>query len=309
MWGHFLTFALFLFQHLLMDTTKRAYLELHIAVLLFGFTAILGNLIQLSAVVLVWWRVVLASLFFILFTNAVAQIRLIPRRFFWQFVGIGLLVMLHWLTFYAAIKLANASVALICLATTSFQSSILEPLMTRQPIKWYEVAVGIIIVPAMAFIASDLPSNMTLGLISGVVCSVLVVIFSILNKRIINEAAPLSISLLELGSAAVFLTFFLPIYCYFDKTAILIPSRTDWVYLLILAVLCTNIAYLLATRSLKHLSAFATNLTVNLEPIYGIVLAVVILKENKELPPSFYVGSATILIAVLSYPFLKKRFE
>ncbi len=292
-----------------MNTTKRAYLELHIAVLLFGFTAILGDLIQLSAVVLVWWRVLLASLFFLLFTKAAAKIRLIPRRFFWQFVGIGCLVTLHWLTFYGAIKLANASVALICLATTSFQSSILEPLMTRQPIKWFEVAVGIIIVPAMAFIASDLPSNMTAGLIMGIVSSVLVVIFSILNKKIIDEAAPLSISLLELGSASVFLTLLLPIYLYFDKTATLMPSPTDWVYLLILAIFCTNIGYLLATRSLKHLSAFATNLTVNLEPIYGIVLAVLILKENKALPPSFYVGSATILVAVLSYPFLKKRFD
>lgn len=292
-----------------MNTTKRAYLELHIAVLLFGFTAILGNLIQLSAVVLVWWRVLLASLFFLLFTKAAAQIRLIPRRFFWQFVGIGCLVTLHWLTFYEAIKLSNASVALICLATTSFQSSILEPLMTRQPIKWFEVAVGIIIVPAMAFIASDLPSNMTAGLICGLISSVLVVIFSILNKRIIDEADPLSISLLEMGSASVFLTLFLPIYFYFDKTAVLMPSPSDWIYLLVLTIFCTNIGYLLATRSLKHLSAFATNLTVNLEPIYGIVLAVLILKENKALPPSFYIGSATILLAVLSYPFLKKRFD
>jgi drug/metabolite transporter (DMT)-like permease len=292
-----------------MDTTKRAYLELHIAVLLFGFTAILGNLIQLSAVVLVWWRVLLASLFYLLFTKAAAQIRLIPRRFFWQFVGIGCLITLHWLAFYGAIKLANASVALICLATTSFQSAILEPLMTRQPIKWFEVAVGIIIVPAMAFIASDLPSNMTAGLICGLASSILVVIFSILNKKIIDEADPLSISLLEMGSATFFLTLFLPIYFYFDKTATLIPSPSDWIYLLVLAIFCTNIGYLLATRSLKHLSAFATNLTVNLEPIYGIVLAVLILKENKTLPMSFYIGSATILLAVLSYPFMKKRFD
>jgi drug/metabolite transporter (DMT)-like permease len=182
-------------------------------------------------------------------------------------------------------------------------------LLTRQPIKWYEVAVGIIIIPAMGFIAGNLPSNMMAGLAVGMVASILVVIFSILNKTLIDEAEPLSISLLELGSSCVFLSFFLPFYFYFDKTAVFMPSPTDWIYLLILAILCTNIGYLLATRSLKHLSAFATNLTVNLEPIYGIILAVVILKENKDLPPSFYVGSATILIAVLSYPFLKKRFD
>jgi drug/metabolite transporter (DMT)-like permease len=292
-----------------MDTTKRAYLELHIAVLLFGFTAILGNLIQLSAVVLVWWRVLLASLVFLIFTKAASQIRLIPRRFFWKFVGIGFLVTLHWLAFYGSIKLANASVTLICMATTSFQSALLEPLIMRQPIKWYEVGIGIIIVPAMMFIANDLPSNMTAGLIAGILASVLAVTFSILNKKYIHEAAPLSISLLELGSSCLFLTLFLPVYFYFDKTAVLMPSPTDWIYLLVLAVLCTNIGYLLGTRSLKHLSAFASNLTLNLEPIYGIILAVLILKENKELPPSFYIGSATILIAVLIYPFLKKRFD
>jgi drug/metabolite transporter (DMT)-like permease len=292
-----------------MNTTKRAYLELHIAVLLFGFTAILGNLIQLSAVMLVWWRVFLASLFYLIFTKAATQIRLMPRPIFWKFVGIGCLITLHWLTFYGSIKLANASVALICLATTSFQSSLLEPLMTRQRIKWYEVAVGVIIIPAMAFIAGNLPSNMTMGLVCGIASSVLVVIFSILNKTLIDEADPLSISLLELGSSWVFLTLFLPIYFLYDKSAVFLPSKMDWIYLLILAIFCTNIGYLLATRSLKHLSAFATNLTVNLEPIYGIVLAVLILKENKDLPMSFYVGSATILIAVLSYPFLKKRFE
>jgi drug/metabolite transporter (DMT)-like permease len=292
-----------------MDTTKRAYIELHIAVLLFGLTAILGNLIQLSAIVLVWWRVFLASLFFLMFTKAAAQIRLMPRRTFWKFVGIGCVVTLHWLAFYGSIKLANASVALICMATTSFQSALLEPLMTRKPIKWYEVAVGVIIIPAMAFIAGNLPSNMTTGLVVGMISAFLVVIFSILNKKSIDEADPLSISLLELGSSCLFLTFLLPIYFYFDKNAAFMPSAMDWIYLLVLAILCTNIGYLLATRSLKHLSAFATNLTVNLEPIYGIVLAVVILKENKDLPPSFYVGSTTILIAVLSYPFLKKRFD
>jgi drug/metabolite transporter (DMT)-like permease len=293
-----------------MDTTKRAYLELHIAVLLFGFTAILGDLIQLSAIVLVWWRVFLASLFFLIFTKAASQIRLIPRRTFWKFVGIGCIVTIHWVAFYASVKLANASVTLVCMATTSFQSALLEPLLTRKSIKWYEVAVGIIIVPAMAFIAGNLPSNMTAGLVLGMVASILVVIFSILNKTLIDEADPLPISLLELGSSCVFLTLLFPIYFYFDKTAVFMPpSSTDWIYLLILAVFCTNIGYLFATRSLKHLSAFATNLTVNLEPIYGIVLAILILKENKTLPMSFYVGSATILIAVLSYPFLKKRFE
>ena len=291
-----------------MTKIQRAYLELHIAVLLFGFTAILGNLIQLSAIVLVWWRVLLACGVFIAFGKIFSKIRLLPKKLIWQYIAIGGLVALHWLAFYAAIKLSNASVALICLATTSFLSAILEPLMTRQPIKKHEIALGIVIIPAMIFVAGSLPSSMTAGLVVGLMSAVFVVVFSILNKKLITRADPLSISLLELGGALVFLTLLLPFFFKIEPTAAFLPSPTDWIYLLVLAVLCTNVAYLLATRTLRHLSAFATNLTINLEPVYGIMLAVVILKENKQLSAAFYIGAAVILAAVLSYPFLDSRF-
>ena len=126
----------------------------------------------------------------------------------------------------------------------------------------------------------------------------------------IDKSDPLSITFLELGGGWMLLTVLMPVYFFYDKTALLIPpSVSDWFYLLVLSLLCTNLAYWLGIRTLRHLSAFVSNLTINLEPVYGIVLAVVILKENKELSPSFYIGATVILAAVLSYPFLRNKFE
>ncbi len=293
-----------------MNNTKKAYLELHFAVLLWGFTAILGQLIQLSSLSLVWWRVFLTSLTILLTSKTWSVVRAMPRRLVLQYVGIGCIVVVHWLAFYGAVKLSNASVTLICMATTSFFASLLEPIMLKTKVKWYEVALGLIIVPAMAFVAGTLPSDMTLGLCVGLFSAFLAATFSILNKTLVNKSDPLSITFLELGGGWLLLSCLMPIYFYYDKTANLIPpSVSDWFYLLVLALLCTNLAYWLGIRTLRHLSAFASNLTINLEPVYGIVLAVLILKENKELSPSFYIGAAVILAAVLSYPFLKNKFE
>ena len=293
-----------------MTNTQRAYLELHFAVFLWGFTAILGELIQLSSLSLVWWRVFLTSLTILLTSKTWSNVRAMPRRLVLQYICIGFIVVIHWLGFYGAVKLANASVALICMSTTSFFSSILEPFILKTKVKWYEVALGLVIVPAMAFVAGTLPNEMTLGLWVGLSSALLATIFSILNKKMIDKSDPLSITFLELGGGWMLLTVLMPVYFFYDKTALLIPpSVSDWFYLLVLSLLCTNLAYWLGIRTLRHLSAFVSNLTINLEPVYGIVLAVVILKENKELSPSFYIGATVILAAVLSYPFLRNKFE
>ena len=306
------SYSTLIFRYVLRNTTvtQRAYLELHFAVMLWGFTAILGQLIQLSSLSIVWWRVFLTSGAILLTSKTWSVVRAMPRRLVLQYIGIGCVVMVHWLTFYGAVKLSNASVALICMATTSFFSSILEPFMLKKKVLWYEITLGCIIVPAMIFVAGTLPNQMTLGLGVGLLSALLQTIFSILNKKMVTESDPLSITFLELGGGWLFLCLIMPFYLFFDKTAVVIPpSVSDWFYLLVLAFLCTNLAYWLGIRTLRHLSAFASNLTINLEPVYGIVLAVLILKENKELSPSFYIGAAVILAAVLSYPFLKNKFE
>ncbi|MFK8101809.1 MAG: DMT family transporter [Saprospiraceae bacterium] len=292
-----------------MKAKQRAYLELHFAVLLFGLTAILGDLIHLSALLIVWWRVLITciSLFFLIRFGKF--LREIPRKIVLQFMGIGVLVALHWLCFFGAVKYSNASICLVCMATTSFFTSFLEPLLLQQRIKWYEILLGLLIIPGMVLVVNNTELSMMAGIAVGLLSAFLAAVFSILNKKMVDQADPMSITFLELGSAWLFLSLLLPFYFYYNPEASFLPNQTDLGYLAILALLCTTLAYVLSLRALKHISAFASNLTINLEPVYGILLAYFILQENEELSNGFYYGVCIILIAVFSYPFLTRLFE
>lgn len=292
-----------------MTSTNRAFLELHIAVLLYGITAILGDLINLPATVLVWWRVLFTSISLYFLIGFGSTLKTLPRNLILQYMGIGVIVGLHWITFFGSIKYANASISLVCLATGSFFTSILEPLMTKQKFKWYEVALGALVIPGMALIVQSLEVKMLVGVWLGLISSILAVIFSILNKQRIEKADPFTITFLEMSSACLFISVILPVYFYLNGEEQFLPIGNDWIYLIILALVCTTLAYALNLRALKHISAFAANLTINMEPVYGIILAAVFLKENKELSPDFYIGVLIILAAVFSYPFLKSKFE
>lgn len=293
-----------------MNATQRAYLELHIAVLLYGLTAILGDLIQLSAIVLVWWRVLLTTIGMLLLINAWQVIKEMPSRLLWQFVGIGAIVGLHWITFYGAIKLANASIALVCFATTSFFTALIEPILFRTKVKWYELALGILIIPGMVMIVNSIKVDMMAGIWVGLFSAFLAATFSVLNKKLIDQTHPYHITFLELGSACLFISLLLPFYFQYSEASLFFPpSIWDWGYMLILVIFCTILAYILNLRALKHISAFASTLTINLEPVYGIALAWILLNENEELAPSFYWGVVVIFLVVLGYPFIKKRFE
>lgn len=288
---------------------RRANLELHFAVLLYGFTAILGVLIELPALVLVWWRVTIALAAMLIYGNIPLKMKQLPMRDKLYLLGIGVVVGVHWIAFFGAGKLANASITLVAFATTSFISSFLEPFFMRQKIKWYEVALGIVIIPAMVYVVGTLPSEMGVGVFVALISAFLAVIFSILNKKMTTKTDPLSISFFNLSGAWLLLTLILPFYFQYDKEAKFLPSVNDWIYLAVLALLCTNLGYWLGIRSLRHLSAFSVALTVNLEPVYGIVLAWLILKEDKQLNASFYIGASAIIVAVFCYPFIKSYFE
>lgn len=292
-----------------MNPTKRAYLELHTAVFLYGITAILGKLIELSAVMIVWWRVLLTSLSLLLVVNLYKVVKNMPRSLLLKFMGVGVIVGLHWVTFYGSVKLSNASICLVCFATTSLFTSLLEPLIMKQKIKWFEVALGFLIVPGMLLIVNGIEWSMMLGMAVGIISAFLASLFSVLNKKLIDEIEPLSMTLIELGSAWLFLCLVLPIYFMFVDTAVFIPSWADLGYLLILALLCTTLAYVLNLRALKYVSAFASNLTINLEPVYGIVLAWLILNEDQQLSAQFYWGAVVITLAVFCYPFIRNYFE
>jgi len=275
---------------------NRAYAELHLAVFLWGFTAILGDIISLNAVTLVWWRVLLTSLSLLALVRVGRIMREVGRKQILIFAGLGCIVALHWVTFYGAIKLANASVGLICLATTALFSSILEPLIVKRAFLWYELALGVFILPGIWLIIDGVDASMTAGVLVGLSSAVLVTIFTSYNKLYVEKADPLRITFIELTAGTLFLTPLLPF-----MPGHFWPAPVDWLWLIVLAVLCTTFTNFLFLRALKKLSAFAANLTVNLEPVYGIALAYFLLNDAEELTSSFYWGTGLILVAVFGY--------
>lgn len=289
---------------LIKDPKRLAYAELHVAVLLFGLTAILGKLITLPALTMVWWRMGLTVLSLLFWTRGGAALKTLPAGMWWKFIAIGCIVAIHWLAFFGAIQWSNASITLVCMGTTAFCTALLEPLIMRHPVKAHDLLLGLVILPGMALVAGGLDPKYLWGILAGLGAAASASLFSTLNKKYIHSADPVNITLLELGSGWALLTSILPLYYSQAPAAAFGPTPMDWVWLLVLSLLCTTVGYVLALKSLTHLSAFTANLTVNLEPVYGIFLAWVLLKENQELSTQFYLGGLVIVGAVLIHPML-----
>ncbi len=286
---------------------SRAYIELHLAVFLFGFTAILGDLINLPAYVIVWWRVLITSSSFLLIIRNWSFIRSLSRTALIRFSVIGVLIGLHWVFFFGAVKFANASITLICMATTSLFTSFIEPVIFKKRLVFFEVFIGLIVIPAMLLIISDIRVEMRIGVLFGLCSAFLAALFNTLNKKHLIASKEKEITFWELTSAWLFLSILLPCYAQIEPLENFLPSGTDWLYLVILAALCTTFAFTLAMRALNHISAFGSSLTLNLEPIYGILLSILLLKEHKELDASFYVGAAVIIASVTFYPLIMNK--
>lgn len=293
-----------------MSDKLRAYFYLHFCVFIWGFTAILGKLISLQALPLVWWRVLLCSATLILILPK-KQIFNLDRRMFLRLFGIGVLVGIHWLCFYGAIKIANASIAVASMATTSFFSALTEPLLMRQKMKWYELALGIVILPGMALVAGNIDWTMRLGFAVGIAGAFLAAVFTGLNKKVMgnNPPPPLVISFVELFAGLAVTTLVLPFALNNSPELAILPKDWDWLWLFVLAWVCTLLPYYLTLQAMRYISAFATNLTINLEPVYGVLLAALVFREHKDLSPGFYIGVLIILLAVFAHPLLKKIFD
>ncbi|MBP7699197.1 MAG: EamA family transporter [Saprospiraceae bacterium] len=290
-------------------TLKEAYIKLHTAVFLWGFTAVLGKLIHISAIPLVWWRILFTCAGILLLYKVLPSIRNIEKKYLIQYIIIGILIALHWVGFYATIKMTSASFALICLSTTTFFTSFIEPFFAKKKIDWREVAIGAIVVPGMLLVIGTLPSSMFKGVVIGLGMAFLVGIFGSWNKQLVDFAPPKSIMFVELGSGWIFLSaVMIGLFLYNEQTNFL-PTSRDVVYLIIMAIFCTMLPFLFTLEALKKVSAFAANLTINLEPVYGILLAWVILREDKLLTTQFYIGAAIIVLAVIVYPLWLQRFH
>ena len=277
---------------------KPALLRMHIAVFLWGFTAVLGRLISLTEGPLVWWRLFITSvtlwvLFF--FTGNVKRISL---KDFFKIAGIGTLLSLHWLFFYGSVKYSNVSIALTCLSTTGLLSAIIEPLFFRKKVNLFELLLGLF---ALAGIGLIYISNLTFstGIYVGLLSAVTTVVVSVLNKKIVSGYDPMAITLYQLSGGFAGLTLMMPLYNYLFPTKYLVPQHYDWLWLILLSWVCTIFTFLLYISALKKVSAFTANLLLTLEPVYGIILAFIVFHENKELHNNFYIGFALICFAVV----------
>ena len=288
-----------------MQPVGKARLQIHFCVLLWGFTAILGKLITLPAIALVWWRMLLVAGALLLMPRVWRGLRAMTMRLRLAYAGIGVLVSLHWLTFYAAIKLANASVGATCIALGPAFLAFIEPCVARRRFDPRELFIAIAVVPGVAMVAGGVPPGMRWGIAVGVLSALFVALFGSLNKRLVEHGDPLTVTCIELGTGALFLTLLAPLLPH-TGPAFVLPSMHDAVLLLALAFGCTLLPFTLALIALRHISAFATQMITNLEPVYAIVLAILLLGEQRQLDAWFYAGVVVILAAVFMHPLLHR---
>lgn len=300
-----------------MKAENKAILMMHLATFLFGFTAILGKLISLSSLNLVWHRMWLASAIFLFFPGFIRSLKATPVVVRKQFLSIGVLVAIHWLTFYGCIKLGNsASLALATFGTITLFAALLEPMVFKVKFKKRELFIGVLVIVGLAFIAKSNPdqqfslkSSYIQAMIMGVVSAFFAALFSVLNKKYVQENSPTVATFLQMSGGFLFLSLLVPFMIWQGQAFEIIPSWRDIGYLLLLALVCTNIAFSLEMEALKKVSAFTSNLILNMEPIYGILLAILFFAENQMLNTWFYTGAVLIFLTVFIHPVLDRYLE
>ncbi|MFZ1784424.1 MAG: DMT family transporter [Ferruginibacter sp.] len=276
---------------------KKALIQLHIAVFLAGFTAILGKLITLNEGLLVWFRLLITVLTLGGILLHRKQLLRISVKELLKIFGVGVIVAIHWVTFYGSVKYANVSVALVCFSATGFFTAFFEPMILKRRISLIEVGLGIIAISGI-YIIFDFHPQYKVGIIFGIISAVGSSLFPIYNKKLLLRYSPKILTLYELGGGLLALTVLVPFYLILFPATYYMPTATDWLWLLVLAWLCTVLSFELQLHALTKISAFTANLTYNLEPVYGIILAFIFFKENENLHRQFYIGVLLILLAV-----------
>ncbi len=276
---------------------KKAFFQLHIAVLLAGLTAILGKLIALNEGMLVLYRMLLSAFLLgliLYFRKKFAKASFLDVI---KIGGVGAIVAMHWVTFYGSIKYSNVSVSVTCLSAIGFFTSFFEPLIKRRRIDIVEVFLGLLAIAGIYLIFNFYPEYET-GIIFGIISAMFASLFPIYNKGLLEKFSSEMVTFYEMSGGFVALCFIVPVYLNFFPATYFIPTFSDWMWLLVLAIFCTVFSFILSLNALKLISAFTANLTYNLEPVYSIILAFIIFKENKFLGKGFYLGFALILLAI-----------
>lgn len=280
------------------------FIHLHFIVFIWGFTAILGELISITAIPLVWYRMGLASIFmllYLLFTKK--KLRISYRQVVQYFIG-GVIIAIHWITFFYAIKVANVSVALATMSTGAFFSIIIEAIYKKRKIDKLEFLFGVLAIIGLVIIYSA-SLSLQLGIIFALISAFLSALFSVINADFVKKEDPGVISFYEIFFGVLAITIYLFIDGQLLETSFFSLSFSDWMWLIVLSSVCTAYAFIASVDLLKYLSPFTVMLTINLEPIYAILLAFFIL--NESMPSLFYLGALIILLTVVANGIIKTR--
>ncbi len=296
----------------MLNDKLKNYLHLHVLVFIAGFTAILGKLISINAVSLVWYRMVIATLLMFIYIK-IKNINLkISKKDFIKLSLAGIVIALHWITFYSAIKVANISIALAMFSTGAFFASLIEPFFYKRKVIAYEIIFGLIVIIGIYLIVQSEIEHLY-GMILGIISAFLSSLFAVLNGKFLEQHSATKISFYEFISGVVFITIFIAFFGQGFTSAFFDISISDFGYLTILASICTAYAFIASVYVMRYISPYTVVLTYNLEPIYGVILALILFPETEVMSSSFYIGAIIILSVVLlngilkNLKFLKKK--
>ena len=285
---------------------KQSFLKLHLAILLAGFTGVLGRLITLDEGILVWYRMAISSLGLFGLAAIGRNLRLPSRSDLFSLLGVGGIVALHWVFFYGSIKYANVSIALVCFSTVGFFTSIMDPLISGRRFMARELLLGISVMFGI-WLIFNFDAGYRTGILLGLISSMLAALFTILNKILLRRQTADSLTRWEMTGGWILLTILLPFWLHWFPASRLVPSLSDLGWLLFLGLICTVFAFRLSMDALKDISPFTVNLSYNLEPVYGILLAFLLYEENKYLGKGFLPGMLIILATVVAQTLLAWR--
>lgn len=290
----------------MLNDKLKNYLHLHLLVFIAGFTAILGKLISIEAVSLVWYRMVIASVLMFIYIK-IAKVNItIDRKSLIKFAIAGIVIALHWITFFGSINASNVSIALAMFSTGAFFASFIEPIIYKRRIIWYEILFGIIVILGV-FIILQSEMKYFLGIVLGISSAFFSSLFAVLNGKFLEKHSATKISFYEFLSGVLFISIFIAFFGEGFSTSYFNLSGSDFGYLFILASVCTAYAFIASVYVMKHISPYTVVLTYNLEPIYGIILALILFPETETMAPNFYYGAFIILATVLLNGILKNR--
>lgn len=283
---------------------NQHYLLLHVIVFIWGFSPILGRYITADAWQLVWYRILIALPVVYLYLKLTGQSLAVEKKYLWQMALIGTIIMVHWVAFYAAIKVSNISVTMVAFSTGALFSALIEPIFYKRRVRVYEIVIGLVIIGAISLIFS-IQTEYAMGILLGITAAFLSALFGVLNGLLSPKVPSGVISFYELSAAFVGLTAFLLLSGKLDA-GFLILDQPSVIGVTLLSLVCTVFPFIKAVDLARHISPYTIVLTVNLETVYGIIWAILLYNENKEVKPEFYQGVLIILAAVFLNSYLKR---